>query len=89
MIRSLFWLLTIAILITSCVPNKKYVLLQKNDVNKKDLPKDTILRSYQLQLSNYQIQPQDLLSVNVQTITPDEYNFIKEFNPVQGVCAFP
>jgi len=84
MIRIWIWFLAALLFLGSCVPNKNYVLLQKNDVNKKDLPKDTILRSYQLQLSNYKIQPQDLLSVNVETLTPDEYNFIKELNPSQG-----
>jgi len=84
MIRIWIWFLAALLVLGSCVPNRKYVLLQKNDVNKKDLPKDTILRSYQLQLANYKIQPQDLLSVNVETLTPDEYNFIKELNPAQG-----
>jgi polysaccharide export outer membrane protein len=81
MFRSVFWLVLVGSLIASCVPNKKFVLLQKNDVNKKDLPKDSVLRKYDLQLTNYKIQPQDLLSVNIETLTPEEYNFIKELNP--------
>jgi len=85
MIKSVFWFAVLAVIISSCVPNKKYVLLQKDDVNKKDLPTDTILRTYQLQLTNYKIQPQDQLSINISTLTPDEFNFIKELNPVQGV----
>lgn len=84
MIRSILWFLTLTALITACVPTKKYVLLQKNDLGKKDIKTDSVLRSYQLQLSNYKIQPQDLLSINVVTLTPDEYNFIKELNPIQG-----
>lgn len=84
MIRIWLFFLAALLMLGACVPNKKYVLLQKNDVNKKDLAKDTVLRSYQLQLSNYKIQPQDLLSVNVETLTPDEYNFIKELNPAQN-----
>ena len=84
MIRGIFWLLALVLVISSCVPTKKYVILQKDDLNKKDLPVDSIMRSYNLQLSNYKIQPQDQLSVNVETLTPDEYNFIKELNPMQG-----
>jgi polysaccharide biosynthesis/export protein len=84
MVRILLWFVAVVVIFSSCVPNKKYVLLQKNDVNKKDLKADTILRSYQLQLSNYKIQPQDLLSINVETLTPEEFNFFKELNPVQG-----
>jgi polysaccharide biosynthesis/export protein len=83
MVRILL-LVVVVVFISSCVPTKKYVLLQKNDLNRKDLPTDSIMRSYQLQLSNYKIQPQDMLSVQVETLTPDEYNFIKELNPVQG-----
>ncbi len=83
MVRILLWFVAVVVMFSSCVPNRKYVLLQKNDVNKKDLPLDTVLRSYQLKLTDYKIQPQDLLSVNVETLTPDEYNFIKELNPVQ------
>jgi len=84
MIRSVFWCLMVVMLIASCVPTNKYVLLQKNDLGKKDMPLDTVLRTYQLQLSNYKIQPQDQLSVNVETLTPDEYNFIKQLNPSVG-----
>jgi polysaccharide biosynthesis/export protein len=83
MVRILL-LVVVVVFISSCVPTKKYVLLQKNDLNRKDLPTDSIMRSYQLQLSNYKIQPQDMLSVQVETLTPDEYNFIKELNPAQG-----
>ncbi len=84
MTRGIFWLVVVGVMVSSCVPTKKYVLLQKDDLGKKDLPLDTVQRSYQLKLSNYKIQPQDLLSVNVVTLTPDEYNFIKELNPAQG-----
>jgi polysaccharide biosynthesis/export protein len=84
MIRKSLFFSLVLLLFGACVPNKKYVLLQKDDVNKKNMPKDTILRSYNLKLSNYRIQPQDQLSINVATITPDQYNFIKELNPSQG-----
>lgn len=68
MMRSILWFLTLTALITACVPTKKYVLLQKNDLGKKDLKTDSVLRSYQL--SNYKIQPQDQLSVNVEPLLP-------------------
>lgn len=84
MTRVIFGVVALVFILSSCVPTKKYVLLQKDDLNKKDLPLDTVLRSYNLQLSNYKIQPQDMLSVNVSTLTPDEYNFIKNLNPIQG-----
>jgi polysaccharide biosynthesis/export protein len=82
MARFYFLVLITLLTLASCVPNRKYVLLQKNDLNRKGIVKDSVLRSYNLQLSNYRIQPQDLLSINVETLTPDEYNFFKELNPV-------
>ena len=87
MLRTLFWLVALVAIFSSCVPNKQYVLLQKDDLNKKDLPTDTVQRTYQLQLSNYKIQPQDQLSINIVTLTPDEYNFIKELAPQAGMTT--
>lgn len=84
MLKNIFWLVALAAIFSSCVPNKQYVLLQKDDLNKRDLATDTVLRSYQLQLADYKIQPQDQLSIDIETLTPDEYNFIKELNPKQG-----
>jgi hypothetical protein len=57
-------------LISSCVTNKKYVYLQKDDVNVKDLPKDTIVRTYDLQKYEYRIQPEDNISVRFESLTP-------------------
>jgi polysaccharide biosynthesis/export protein len=70
-----FILLTLAVLLmSSCVTNKKYVFLQKNDVNVKDLPKDSIIRSYDLQKYEYKIQPEDNISVQFESLTPQEYD---------------
>jgi polysaccharide export outer membrane protein len=59
---------------SACVTNKKYVLLQKDDVNVKDLPKDTVVRSYDLQRYEYRIQPEDNISVKFESLTPEEYD---------------
>ncbi len=59
----------------SCVPNKKYVFLQKNDVNINELPNDTILRSYDNKLFDYKIQPEDILSIKIESLTPQEFDF--------------
>jgi outer membrane receptor for Fe3+-dicitrate len=72
--RLLFYLLAISLLISSCVTNKKYVYLQKDDVNVKDLPKDTIVRTYDLQKFEYRIQPEDNISVRFESLTPQEYD---------------
>jgi len=74
MIRSLLLLVGFLVFLSSCVTNKKYVYLQKDDVNVKDLPKDTIIRSYDLQNYEYRIQPEDNISVKFESLTPQEYD---------------
>ncbi|GCC50619.1 polysaccharide export protein [Chryseotalea sanaruensis] len=59
----------------SCVPNRKYVYLQKNDVNSKVLPKDTVVREYSYEDFAYKIQPEDILSVRFESLTPQQYDF--------------
>ncbi len=48
--------------------------LQKDDVNVKNLPKDTIVRSYTIQNYEYRIQPEDNISVRFESLTPQEYD---------------
>lgn len=67
-------LLLAAFILSSCVTNKKYVYLQKDDVNVKDLPKDTVVRTYDLQQYEYRIQPEDNISVRFESLTPEEYD---------------
>jgi hypothetical protein len=76
--HTVFYLLAISLLISSCVTNKKYVYLQKDDVNVKDLPKDTIVRSYDLQNYEYRIQPEDNISVRFESLTPQEYDIFNQ-----------
>jgi len=83
--------LLLAVLGSSCVTNKKYVYLQKEDVNKKDLPLDSAMRSYQPIVFDYRIQPQDLLSIRFESLTPKEFDFLNlnttaenNFNIQQG-----
>ncbi|MFZ1809282.1 MAG: polysaccharide biosynthesis/export family protein [Cyclobacteriaceae bacterium] len=85
-------LLLLAALGASCVTNKKYVYFQKEDVNKKDLPLDSIMRTYEPTVLNYKIQPQDLLSIRFESLTPQEFDFLNlnkqngqsNFNAQQG-----
>jgi polysaccharide export outer membrane protein len=51
------------------------VYLQKDDVNVRNLPKDTVVRERPLADFDYKIQPNDLISVQFESLTPDEYNF--------------
>lgn len=60
-------------------------MLQKDDVNKKDLPKDTVVREYDLQTYDYKIQPEDNIHVRFESLTPQEYDiFNRGFNGMQN-----
>lgn len=64
----------VALILSSCVTNKKYVYLQKDDVNDKELPKDSVVRTYDLKTYEYKIQPEDNLSIQFESLTPQEYD---------------
>jgi polysaccharide export outer membrane protein len=63
-------------LLSSCVSNKKTTLLQKSDINPQQLPIDTVLRNYTIDTFNYKIQPNDILSVRFESITPEKFDFL-------------
>ncbi|HEY3405868.1 MAG TPA: polysaccharide biosynthesis/export family protein [Ohtaekwangia sp.] len=66
------------LLLSSCVTNKKFVYLQKDDVNpkKNELPKDSIVRDYAVQPFDYKIQTNDILSVRFESLTAEEFDFL-------------
>ena len=64
------------LLITSCVTNRKYQMMQKNDVNKQNLKSDSIFREYSLEKFDYKIQTNDLISVRFESLTAKEYDFL-------------
>lgn len=83
--RLVLFFVGVAIVLSSCVSNKKFVYLQKNDINPKDgeLPIDSIVRTYTVEGYDYKIQPNDLISVRFQSLSPQEYDFLSQ----QGVQA--
>lgn len=70
-------------LLSSCVTNKKYVLLQKDDINVQDLPKDSVVRTYKLPDYEYKIQPEDIISVQFESLTPAEYDIFNRGMSIQ------
>jgi polysaccharide export outer membrane protein len=75
-------------MLASCVPNRNYVYLQKNDVKKKDLPVDTTLRTYSIDKFGYKVQPQDVLFVRFESLSGEEIDFLSR-RTAQGMGANP
>lgn len=76
------------VLLGACVPAKKLMYLQSKDELKKrkDIPTDTILRSHQLSIQEYRIQPLDILSIRFETLSDesDEFDFLSKLAIQQG-----
>lgn len=72
-------LLVVSVLVFgSCVTNKKFQLMQKNDVNKQNIPPDSVFRKYSIEPFDYKIQTNDILSVRFESLTPKEYDFLSK-----------
>lgn len=69
---------------SSCVTNKKFVLFQKDDVNKTGFPVDSVMRTYQPVQFDYKIQPEDILSVRFESLTPKELDFFNQNQMAQN-----
>jgi polysaccharide export outer membrane protein len=82
-VRSILIFLLSAVLFSSCVMNKQVQLIQKDDVNVKGLPKDSVVRSYGLASFNYKIQPNDILYVEFESLTPADFDFLSKNNVTQ------
>ncbi|MEM9390731.1 MAG: polysaccharide biosynthesis/export family protein [Bacteroidota bacterium] len=59
---------------SSCVPNKKILYLQSEGELDKDFPVDTVLREYKMGDYEYRIQPEDILSIRIESLTEEEFN---------------
>jgi len=70
------FLICLALILAGCVTNKKFVLLQNNDVKAKGLPTDSIVREYVAKKFEYKIQKNDLISVRFESVTPKEFDFL-------------
>ncbi|MFN9499892.1 MAG: polysaccharide biosynthesis/export family protein [Chryseotalea sp.] len=71
------------LLLASCVPNRKILNLQKGDVNKNIPKKDTILRTYDMVINEYKIQPLDMLNIQFETLSEDNnaFDFLDKLAP--------
>ena len=60
----------------SCVTNRKYQMMQKDDVNKSNLPSDSVVRRYAVEKFEYKIQTNDIVNVTFESLTSKEYDFL-------------
>lgn len=72
------------VLLSSCVSNKKVVLLQKGDLHKKNLPKDSTIREYTIETFDYRVQPNDIISVRFSSLTTKELDFFATYSGQQS-----
>lgn len=84
MVRNSLFFLLILLLGASCVTNKKFVLLQKDDLHVKDLPTDSVVREYQPISFEYKLQPEDIVYVRFESLTPNDYDFLNQNPMMQG-----
>jgi polysaccharide export outer membrane protein len=52
-------------------------------VNKDNLVKDSVLRTYDLNINEYRIQPLDILNIRIESLTEQEFDFMSKLYPVQ------
>jgi len=74
MLRIGFYLVCL-LCVASCVTNKKTQYLQKDDVNKDPSETDSVIRRYVTYGTTYKIQPNDILHIQVNSLTDPDYNF--------------
>ncbi len=79
------FLLFMILLLASCVPNRKYLYMQKNDLQKKDLITNQVVRSHPVDTFNYRIQANDLLSIRFESLTQKNFDFLN--NPASQTPA--
>src|ERR1051325_6605766 len=75
--KRFFVYIALLVCVSSCVTNRKYQLMQKNDVHV-EMPKDTVLRQYSVESFDYKLQPFDVIMVRFESLTPTEFDFLNK-----------
>lgn len=77
-------LLIITGLAVSCVSVKKLNYLQDEQAYRADYATDSVLASYHMQLRKYVLKPEDIISLRIGSLTPREYDFVKQYEERLG-----
>lgn len=85
--KRILWYVFATVLIAGCVPNKRITYLQTDNEPKVGETKntDTLTRRYTTRFSEYQLKPGDVISLNVASITPQEFDFVKKYEEQLGI----
>lgn len=73
----LVFILFVFFLFEACVPNKRVVYLQ-DGIPKNEIVIDSVLKSFPIVDFEYKLQTDDILSIQISSLTPSEYNFFSE-----------
>src|SRR5690606_24923680 len=84
MIKNLLHTGFMLVLATSCVSNKKFTLLQKDDLQATDLPVDSIVREYDRTPFDYRLPPEDLVYITFESLTPKDFDFLNQNQILQN-----
>lgn len=66
------------LLLAQCVPVRKQTYLQERPGELRHYPKDTVVKSLTVEGYEYALQPGDILSVRISSLTPEEYDFFRQ-----------
>lgn len=75
MYRYFFFIVLLAVVLSSCVSNKKVTMLQKNDLHSASVRLDSVVRSYTIDTFVYKIQSNDIVSIRFESLTAKEFDF--------------
>ena len=81
--RLLLFLLLL-LLFSQCVPVRKQTYLQERPGELKNYPKDTVIKSLNVEEYEYTLQPGDILSVRISSLTPEAYDFFRQAGSTGG-----
>ena len=84
--RGIFWLALVLVL-GACVPNKRIIYLQNDSEPKRGSIKnsDSLSRTYTTRYTEYTLKPYDIISLNIASITPGEFDFVKRYEEQLGL----
>ena len=70
-----FILILGVVVCSSCITNRKVTYVQKDDLHE-EVPLDSVVRSYQLPDYEYQVQAEDILSIQIESLSDQKYDFL-------------